>query len=227
MIRRKTYLHLVQHSAHAECCTPANQLLTPHPTHPTHHPTQPTNSADHPTQPSSPAAEDDGDGDDGDGCATTTATRTGAATTATRTGAATTATRTGGSRSRSRRRCTSGVAVSSPSSLHIRRRRRFTWPSPSSSAAGLLGWVGWGGLLSWLAELDGELDELDEVSTVDWLGCNTQHVLNVAPGAVWIEIRSGFKVRVCFMEAEGISRLFEKLWNTIPEVLDDNIALPS
>ncbi|KAK0589669.1 hypothetical protein LWI29_017102 [Acer saccharum] len=100
------------------------------------------------TQPSSPVVEDDGDGHvkrrHGDGDAGR---------------AATTATRMGASRSRSRRRCTSGVAVAvaaahpSPSSLHIHRRRRFTsiavvasrcrrsWISPSSSAAGLLGWV--------------------------------------------------------------------------------------
>ncbi|KAK0570372.1 hypothetical protein LWI29_000161 [Acer saccharum] len=63
---RKTYLHLVQHLAHAECCTPANQLLTPHPTHPT----QPSNSAN---QLSSPAAEDDGEIQDRRQCEATTA----------------------------------------------------------------------------------------------------------------------------------------------------------
>ncbi|KAK0592056.1 hypothetical protein LWI29_012557 [Acer saccharum] len=36
------------------------------------------------------------------------------------------------------------------------------------------------GLLSWMAELCGLLDE---VSEFNWFGCNTQHVLNVAPGA--------------------------------------------
>ncbi|KAK0602304.1 hypothetical protein LWI29_032125 [Acer saccharum] len=72
------------------------------------------------------------------------------------------------------------VAACPPSSLHIRRRRRFTLPSILDLAVVFCCWAaGLGGLLSWLAELD----ELDEVSTVDWLGCNTQHVLSVAPGA--------------------------------------------
>ncbi|KAK0594829.1 hypothetical protein LWI29_001026 [Acer saccharum] len=83
-------------------------------------------------------------------------------------------------RSRSHRRCTSGVAVvaahpsPSPSSLHVAVAVAI---SSAAGLGGLLSWlVGW---LSWMAELN----ELDEVSTVDWLGCNTQHVLNVAPGA--------------------------------------------
>ncbi|KAK0571169.1 hypothetical protein LWI29_012057 [Acer saccharum] len=54
-------------------------------------------------------------------------------------------------------------------------------PSPSSlhvAIAVVFWWAGLGGLLSWMSEFD----ELDEVSRLDWPGCNTQHVLSVAPG---------------------------------------------
>ncbi|KAK0580966.1 hypothetical protein LWI29_008227 [Acer saccharum] len=115
-----------------------------------------------------------------------------------------------GGSSRRRRRCGGGerrrtAETLSPSSLHVRRRRRRRCctsgvPSPSSlyvrrpvsvvaaPAADL------GSQLSWLAELDELLSwwlswmswvaELDDVSNFNWLRCNTQHMLSVAPGAV-------------------------------------------
>ncbi|KAK0603879.1 hypothetical protein LWI29_009715 [Acer saccharum] len=109
----KEAVEVVQHSAHAECCTPANQVLTPHPTHPT----QPFNSAIQLNRPPNPAAEDDGEIQDRWKREAMTATGR----------AAMTATRTGGSRSRSRRLYTSGVAVVAS---RCRRRRLL-----------LLGWV--------------------------------------------------------------------------------------
>ncbi|KAK0595973.1 hypothetical protein LWI29_011581 [Acer saccharum] len=83
-------------------------------------------------------------------------------------------------RRRRRRCCTSGVPL--PSSLHV----RCPVSVVAAPAADL------GSQLSWLAELDELLSwwlswmswvaELDDVSNFNWLRCNTQHMLSVAPG---------------------------------------------
>ncbi|KAK0589598.1 hypothetical protein LWI29_016165 [Acer saccharum] len=202
-------MHLVQHSPHAECCTPTNQNLTTHPiiqlSHPTHPPTQQTTQLNRSrgrrwqeatAATRSGGCSDDGDGDEGR--AATTATGSGGfppssstLTTATPSSssatlrvavvAATTATRRAAEE-------LEGVAVvrveedggNPPDPVAVvaapfrsRRCRRFLPPSSSSAPVEVGGLLSW--RVSWMAELV-ELDELDEVSSFDWLGCNTQHV---------------------------------------------------
>ncbi|KAK0587199.1 hypothetical protein LWI29_019024 [Acer saccharum] len=113
-------MHLVQHSPHAECCTPTNQNLTPHPiiqlSHPTHPPTQQTThlnrSRGRRRQEATAATRSEGCSDDGDAKSRRGAGGCG--------GGESGGGRRKPSRSRRRRRCSSliAVAVSSPSSLH-------------------------------------------------------------------------------------------------------------
>ena len=43
-----------------------------------------------------------------------------------------------------------------------------------------------------------ELDELDEMLSFDWLGCNTQHVVSVTPGACkFFSLGRGCYLAVC------------------------------
>ncbi|KAK0602041.1 hypothetical protein LWI29_029785 [Acer saccharum] len=86
-----------------------------------------------------------------------------------------------------RRRCTSSVAVA-------------VVATPSADL---------GSKLSWLAELG----DLDEVAIFDWLRCNTQHVLNVAPA--YGELCSNFSREGCSFwsdcKADALSGQIAKL----------------
>ncbi|KAK0607668.1 hypothetical protein LWI29_018342 [Acer saccharum] len=146
--------------AHAECCTPANQVLTPHPTHPTQPLNSPSNSTDHPKPAYQKTTVRSKIGanvkrrrrrqrrtcsDEGDD--TATAMRTGGFPRNPPVRVAFVAARPASpspSPCRCLRRCTSIVAVAVAVVASRRRRRRL-----------LVGWVGLGGLLSWMAELSG------------------------------------------------------------------------